>query len=216
MRRVVPAVIAAVFTLTILGLAVPERSPAQGAAPDAVVIDELEGGFTPKGYGWRDGSTGYGGHHYWARASGRAHVIGIWRATLEPGRYRVLAWLPRQHATTRKAVYKVKTADGWTKRVRNQYRNRGGWVSLGTLRFGRRAEVRLRDKTGDPKGTRRALAFDAIRFVRVVTPTPTPAPTPPPAPTPTPTVPAEPTPSPEPTPASRPRSGLVTSHRGVA
>ena len=124
MRRVVSAAVAIVFSITILGLAAPDPGPARAAAPGTVVVDDLAGGFTPTGYGWRGGATGYAGHHYWARASRRAHLTGIWRATLEPGRYRVLAWLPRQHATTRKAVYKVKSADGWAKRVRNQYQQR--------------------------------------------------------------------------------------------
>jgi hypothetical protein len=82
--------------------------------------------------------------------------------------------VPQRHATTRAARYVIRTADGSATRVANQYQARGTWMSLGTHELGSFALVRLKARTGDPAGTRRMVAFDALRFVPVVDPVPMP------------------------------------------
>ena len=150
------------------------QAPEVGVTPTATTaIDELQSGFSPWGPGWRDGSSGYAGHHYWARASQKKSLVGVWAATLgQAGRYRVLAFIPPGHASSRAAVYRVLTADGWVLRVGNQWQRRGKWLSLGIHELSARAEVRLTDETRDPRGTRRELAFDALQFVALDVPTP--------------------------------------------
>jgi len=206
MPRLVAAAVAAVFLITVLvpGSAllpvVSQAAEVEVAAAGTTVVDELAGGFTPKGSGWRSGDRGYAGHHYWTQTSRRRSLVGIWRATLEKaGRYRVLVRVPWPDATSRKAVYQIKTADGWAKRVRNQRSHRGKWMSLGIHALAKQAEVRLTNKTLDPRRPRRRLAFDAVKFVAVDAPSPTPSPTPSPSPSPTPS--PSPSPSPSPTPS---------------
>lgn len=149
----------------------PAAEPA--AVPGTVTVDDLSDGFRRIGNGWRASVGGYANHHFWSPARRSQSRIGIWSVTFdEPGLYKVLAKLPRQHASSRKTVYKIKTQDGWTKRVRNQSANRGSWVSLGIHRLAATAEVRLSDRTLDPRGSRRKLAFDAIRFVPLEPPDP--------------------------------------------
>jgi hypothetical protein len=117
--------------------------------------------------GWRSGATGYDQHHFHVpvRRSTRVRYA-AWKPLLPgPGRYRVEAWIPAEHASSRKAAYKVKTTDGWVTRVRNQSRRRGSWVSLGIHELGRRPIVQLADVTGEPVRFGRRLAFDAVRFV---------------------------------------------------
>lgn len=143
------------------------------AVTGTVIVDDLVDGFRRTGSGWRSARGGYDGHHYWTPASRKLNRVGIWSATLgEPGLYRVLAKLPAVHASTRKAVYKLKTASGWATRVRSQAAYRGRWVNLGTYAFTTQAEVRLSGKTLDRRGTRLMVAFDALKFVPVEPPDP--------------------------------------------
>jgi hypothetical protein len=78
-----------------------------------------------------------------------------------------MAFIPRKHATSRKATYKIKTADGWITRTRSQYKRRGTWVSLGVLELTSTPVVQLSDKTTEPTVWGRRLAYDAVRFVPV-------------------------------------------------
>ena len=156
----------------------------------ATAINELQGGFTPWGPGWRDGSSGFAGHHYWgpgvAEEEPRRRLgchAGPGGAVSGPSLH------PARHASSRAAVYRVLTADGWALRVGNQWLRRGKWSNLGVHELSTRAEVRLTDKTRDPRGTRRKLAFDALRFVALDAPPPATTP----APTPAPVVPSAPT-----------------------
>ena len=133
----------------------------------AVYVDDLGSGFTKVGAGWRQGDTGYAGHHFHApvRKTTRTRYAS-WKPALPvAGTYVVQAWIPGQHASSRKAAYKVKTATGWVTRVRSQYKRRGSWVSLGTHRLTTAPIVQLADKTGEGDGSGRKLAFDAVRFI---------------------------------------------------
>lgn len=179
-RRATAAFVALVTVLLMgalpaIALGAADR-PAAPAATAPTVVDELQGGFTPAGSGWRDGEGGYGDHHYWIVATKQRNAgVGTWRATLpEAGRYRIQAMVPQRHATTRAARYVIRTAEGTATRVANQYQARGSWMSLGTHALGATVSVRLTARTGDPAGTRRMVAFDALRFVPVVDPAPRP------------------------------------------
>ena len=78
-----------------------------------------------------------------------------------------MAWIPEAHATSRKAIYRIKTADGWVTRSRSQYKRRGSWVGLGVFELTTTPTVQLSDQNGEPTGWGRRLAFDAVRFVPV-------------------------------------------------
>jgi hypothetical protein len=180
MPRLIASAVMAVLLITVFASA-GGNAPAiaQGPEPEVaavagtVIVDELSDGFRRTGSGWRSAAGGYDGHHYWTPASRKLNRVGIWTATLgEPGLYRVLAKLPAVRASTRKAVYKLQTASGWVTRVRSQAAYRGRWVNLGTHAFTSQAEVRLTDRTRDPRGMRRKVAFDAIKFVPVEPPEP--------------------------------------------
>ncbi len=179
MRRFAVSAIMAVFIVTALGsVADPGPTVAQTpdvevAAPGDVVVDDVSAGFRRVGPGWRASLGGYANHHFWLPARRTQSRIGIWSVTFdEPGLYAVSVKIPGAHASSRKAAYKIKTQDGWVQRVRNQYANRNAWMDLGTFRLAAKAEVRLSDKTLDSRGSRRKLAFDAVRFVPLDPPDP--------------------------------------------
>jgi hypothetical protein len=150
----------------------PGPTPAPTPPPEAstVVVDDLSSRFVRSGSGWRAAAFGYAGHHFWSPTRSTSAVrVAKWKPKLVvPGAYRVKAKVPTRHASTRSAVYRVKTADGWVKRVRNQYKARGGWVSLGVHRLTSTPVVKLTDRTGEPTFRGRAVAFDAVKFVPVV------------------------------------------------
>ncbi|CAN5633255.1 hypothetical protein BH23CHL8_BH23CHL8_06160 [soil metagenome] len=131
------------------------------------IVDDLDPGFRLNGSGWRSAATGFRKHHYWVpvrRATVRSSAA--WRVTLDaPGRYQVKVKIPRQNATTRSAVYRVKTANGFVRRVLNQRQRRGDWVGLGIHELPRDVVVRLTDKTGEPGAFSRRVAFDAIKLI---------------------------------------------------
>ena len=112
-----------------------------------------------------------------------------WRDELpQNGLYEIAVFLPNRHATTTRARYKVHGIVGTTTEVVidiNQHRNRNAWVALGVFDLDRHMEnagrVFLNDVTGE---TDKEIAFDAVRFRRIVntpagyTPAPEPAPEP--------------------------------------
>ena len=133
------------------------------------VVDDRDPGFTRIGLGWKSKKVGLKSHSFWAPArTSSSKRRATWKTTLdEPGLYKVLVKIPRANATTRKAKYQVRTADGLVARVRNQRKNRGKWVSLGVHELTTRGVVKLSDKTREPGRLRRRVAFDAVKFVRV-------------------------------------------------
>jgi hypothetical protein len=144
----------------------------------------------------------------------------------------IFARIPAKSATSKSAKYRIKTADGWVTRKRNQRRHQGEWVRLGVFELTKQPVVKLSDKTGEKRSKGRRLAFDAVRFKpssapavavqsdesKIAEPTAKPAPVPTPSPTveptseptteapnePEPMPPPEPAPEPEPTPAPEP------------
>jgi hypothetical protein len=132
----------------------------------------MEPTFKRNGSGWRQGWTGYADHHYWVPTrQGSKNRYGAWKPVLaEAGYYEVFVKIPTQHATSRKATYKVKTSDGWASRVRSQKKRQGDWVSLGVHELTTTPIVQLADKTGERGSLGRRLAFDAARFVPTTAP----------------------------------------------
>ncbi len=109
-----------------------------------------------------------------------------WRDDLpRNGLYDIAVFIPNRKATTTRARYKVHGIVGTTTEVVvdiNQNQNRNAWISLGVFDLDRSMEnagrVFLNDVTGEPD---KEIAFDAVRFRRIVS-TPagyTPAPEPP-------------------------------------
>lgn len=115
-----------------------------------------------------------------------------WRDDLPAsGLYEIAVFIPNRKATTRRARYKVHGIVGTTAEVVldiNQHRSRNDWVALGVFDLDKNMEnagrVFLNDVTGESD---KEIAFDAVRFRRIVTTPPgySPAPDPPSEPRPT-------------------------------
>jgi hypothetical protein len=132
-----------------------------------VYVDDLDPTFRKFGPGWQQGSTGHASHHFYAPVQKSKRVrYASWKPVLPvAGTYVIQARVPQEHATTRKASYRIKTANGWVTRNRNQYYNRNKWMPLGTHSLTRTPIIQLADKTGESSSTGRKLAFDAIRLI---------------------------------------------------
>ena len=122
---------------------------------------------------------------YTATARRTSKVWAEWRGDVpKSGLYEVAAFIPSQKATTRRARYKVHGIVGTTNQVIvdiSQHAQRNTWVPLGIFDLDRHMDnagrVFLNDVTGEDD---RLIAFDAIRFRRIVSTPPgyTPAPEP--------------------------------------
>lgn len=131
-----------------------------------VEVDDLDPAFRRAGQGWREGTSGHAGHHFWAPTRETVRTLyGAWRPLLPAeGWYDVLVHIPPTHATSRKASYRVKTSSGWVTRVRNQDKHAGTWVSLGLHHLTTTPILQLADRTGEDESLGRRLAFDGARF----------------------------------------------------
>ncbi|MDE2777400.1 MAG: peptidoglycan DD-metalloendopeptidase family protein [Chloroflexota bacterium] len=106
-----------------------------------------------------------------------------WRDELpQSGLYEIAVFIPNRNATTKRARYKVHGIVGTTAEVVldiNQHRSRNAWVALGVFDLDKNMEnagrVFLNDVTGE---TDKEIAFDAVRFRRIVTTPPGYAPVP--------------------------------------
>ena len=123
---------------------------------------------------------------YVTTAERTSKVWAEWRDELpRNGLYEIAVFIPNRKATTTRARYKVHGIVGTTTEVLvdiNQNKNRNRWVALGVFDLDRHMEnagrVFLNDVTGE---TDKEIAFDAVRFRRIVS-TPagySPAPEPP-------------------------------------
>jgi hypothetical protein len=72
--------------------------------------------------------------------------------------------VPPLDEASRKARYRIRTADGWATRVRSHRKHAGRWVSLGVHRLTTTPIVKLVDATGEPATLERRLGYDAVRF----------------------------------------------------
>ncbi len=143
------------------------RPPQPQPIAVTVVVDDLSPQFITRAGGWKQADSGYLRHSFWVPTrAGKAKRIATWRPTLTaPGDYRVVVKIPTTNATTKRAVYRVKTTDGWVKRRLDQSANRGKWVDLGTFRLTTTPAVKLTDRTGERASLGRTIGFDAVRFV---------------------------------------------------
>ena len=163
------------MTPTPAPIAVPDPTPEPTPAPQpqpvavTVVVDDLSPQFVKRAGGWKQADSGYLRHNYWVPArAGKAKRIATWRPTLTaPGDYRIVVRIPSRDATTRKAVYRIKTVDGWVKHRLDQSTAQGKWVDVGTFRLTTTPAVKLTDRTGERASLGRRVGFDAIRFVPV-------------------------------------------------
>jgi hypothetical protein len=130
-------------------------------------VDDLDPGFRTFGSGWQQSWTGWAGHHFHTPVQLSKRIrYASWKPVLPvAGTYVVQAHIPTEHATTRKAAYRIKTVDGWVTRVRNQYFHRGSWMPLGTHSLTQSPIIQLADKTGESTTSGRRLAFDVVRLI---------------------------------------------------
>ena len=160
----------------------PPTDPTDNYADEVLIV--------PKGAGFRSGS--YTGRQefsefigtwnwtvlYKATTVSRSAVWAEWKTTLPvSGRYEISTFVPTRHATTTRARYKIHGIKGTSTEVVidiNQYANRNRWVPLGIFELDKNqpnaGKVFLNDVTGE---TGKEIAFDAIRFRRIVTAPPT-------------------------------------------
>jgi hypothetical protein len=140
------------------------------AVGPVIYVDDLDGGFRLIGDRWQRGPAGFASNHFYVRVRNnvRTHVA-TWRPQLPvAGTYAVQAYVPGPHATTQRASYRIKTANGWVTRIRDQQKRRGTWVMLGVHRLTTTPVVRLADQTGEDPASGRTIAVDAIRLVPTV------------------------------------------------
>ena len=103
-----------------------------------------------------------------------SRVWAEWKTDLpDSGRYEISTFVPARHATTTRARFKVHGIRGTNTEVVvdiNQDRNRNTWVPLGIFDLVRgqtnAGKVFLNDVTGEAG---REIAFDAVRFRRIIT-----------------------------------------------
>lgn len=159
----------------------PPTNPSDNFTDDVIV--------TPKGTGFRSGTyTGkpefseFDGTWGWQvlykqTETNTSKVWAEWRANLPAsGNYEISVFVPARHATTRRARYKIHGIRGTTTEVVvdiNQAQNRNRWVTLGIFDLVKDApnagKVFLNDVTGE---VGEDIAFDAMRFRRIVTAAP--------------------------------------------
>ncbi|NJL56107.1 peptidoglycan DD-metalloendopeptidase family protein [bacterium] len=112
--------------------------------------------------------------YYTTTSPVQSKVWAEWRTDLpETGDYQISVFIPTQHATTRRARYKIHGIRGTDTEVvvdLNQSIYRNTWVALGVFELvkGQRnaGRVFLNDVTGEAD---REIAFDAVRFRQVIT-----------------------------------------------
>lgn len=146
---------------------------------DEVIILPNQAGFRSGSYTGRTEfkkrTNTWGWEYLYTDTSGTtSKVWAEWKTTLpQSGRYEISAFIPNREATTVRARYKVHGIVGTDTEVVidiNQNRNRNMWVALGIFDLEKNqanaGRVFLNDVTGDGK---EMIAFDAIRFRRIVT-----------------------------------------------
>lgn len=153
------------------------ENPGENFTDEVIVV--------PRGEGFRSGS--YTGQNEFNQFDGTwnwpvlyketvprvSTVWAEWRTELPvSGRYEISTFVPARNATTRRARFKVHGIRGTTTETVidiNQFQNRNRWVSLGIFDIEKDApqagKVFLNDVTGE---TSQSIAFDAIRFRRLV------------------------------------------------
>lgn len=148
---------------------------------DEVIIEPKSSDFRSGTYGSKQFSEFDGTWNwpvlYTSTEPTTSEVWAEWKTQLPAsGRYEIAVFVPARHATTTKARYKVHGIKGTTTEVVidiNQSANRNRWVSLGIFDLVKEQQnagrVFMNDVTGESD---KEIAFDAVRFRRIVTTTP--------------------------------------------
>lgn len=141
----------------------PSPDPATGVK----LIDDKHAGFTTFRPGWNRQRVGHAKRSLWTVVrKSNVKRYAVWQTTLDaPGTYKVMVKFPKRKATTRKATYKVISAEGVKTVTRNQKKKAGRWVWLGAFEFDATAKVKLRDRTGERTASGRTIVFDVVKFV---------------------------------------------------
>jgi hypothetical protein len=189
-------------------------------AAGETIVDDQSSGFQKAGPSdsWYEIAVGYNGHTYWTYNSNAAvYNYAEWVPTLpQASNYEVFAFIPKSHADTKSARYRIHHNGQDNSYVVDQSIYFDKWVSLGTYYFAASGDeyVYLDDVTGEAYASRK-IGFDAVDFVLGggATPVPTAVPTavPPTSvpPTAVPTaVPTTPVPTPTTTPIPSPTATL--------
>lgn len=168
-----------------VNLPVEIQTPTEpGDRPEDIYDDEVI--IKPLGPGFRSGS--YTGQQEFRQFEGTwgwpvlykktevntSRVWAEWRADLpESGRYEIATFVPARNATTSRARFKIHGIRGTSTEVVvdiNQSRERNRWVALGIFDLVKGApnagRVFLNDVTGEADAL---IAFDAVRFRRIIT-----------------------------------------------
>ena len=148
----------------------PVPPPPPGPSTE-VVVDNTDPGFLWGGpVSSRNFSyLGVGGNLYWTYNSNTNPInYGKWIPQLRgAGYYEVLAFIPREYATSTNVRYRIIHGYGERDdRIVNQWRYSDQWVSLGTYYFtaSQNEFVLVYDNTREYYGSR-MIAFDAVKFV---------------------------------------------------
>ena len=159
---------------------VPETPPADEQYTDEAVVRPEDPGFSLWSHTGQQEVASFAGTWGWTvfykkTEAQTSKVAARWfNAIKESGAYEIAAFVPARHATTRNARYKIHGVKGSTGELLvsiNQDVNRNAWVTLGVFEIDKNAgnagTVFLNDLTGE---TDREIAFDAIRWRRVLAP----------------------------------------------
>jgi MYXO-CTERM domain-containing protein len=129
---------------------------------DARCFEKVSSWFWPGDGGWEDAHV-----YTWANDGAEPDSIGRWSFGVDvPGRYRLAAFVPDDHAASHAAGYEIHTGAETVAVGPIDQSTQKGWVDLGVHEIvaGDEHWVRLRDNTGEARDLDRELAFDAIRW----------------------------------------------------
>ena len=118
---------------------------------------------------WYAAPYGYQGSMLWTYAAAENEANWAeWHPKLpSEGQWEIWAHIPERNATSTKARYIIRHADGTTEVYINQSQYHNQWVRLGKYRFtDSQGYVRLSDLTGERRRGA-VVAFDAVRWVRI-------------------------------------------------
>jgi murein DD-endopeptidase MepM/ murein hydrolase activator NlpD len=158
--------------------AVPTTPPPTEQYTDEAVVRPEDPGFSLWSHTGQQEVSQFNGTWGWSvyykkTEAQTSKVAARWfNAIKENGTYEIAAFVPARHATTRNARYKIHGVKGSSGELLvsiNQDINRNAWVKLGVFEIDKNAgnagTVFLNDLTGEAD---REIAFDAIRWRRVV------------------------------------------------
>lgn len=150
------------------------------STPNAVIVDDLDSGFTkagPSAY-WKAYTGGncpvgtscvVAGHQWYTTVNGSvASNSAKWKPVLpSAGTYTIQAFIPYgSYATATTAKYKIYHQGVTNTVTTNQNTTGGEWLTIGSFYFSANGSeyVELTDATGESTSTGRKVGFDAMEF----------------------------------------------------